>query len=475
MPSVVPQSTGRPPTGHNEVRFVPEDRRRASEGQRLPAVPESVLGPFFQWAGEALREFKAQDIPPALRPLLGFDRRGFSRAAARAQLRKALETDPAFLSDVLEALAGRPEVEAVLKDWDPGRALVSAREADARDDLPLLASALAVARPEGWELGLGVAAALHDRGREERSAEDDRRAFDTQVAKAQEAQRRAEGEVARLRGEVERLAGELRDERAARREREEAVRAEAEEPRRRVTELEALLAEARHEAARSDERALREADRAAELEARLQRFREDAARARAKAEQAAAAPADESTEPMPAVPEAIEDAHAASPEPAPPEPPRPVLTRRVRVELPAGVVGPSVEGLRGAMSLGDPAVVVDGYNVSMLAWGDEPPDSQRQRLCAALERLHLRTNRAVTVVFDGADVEGVRPPRRPGVRVLFSAPGQEADDVVVQQVRSLPLERPVIAVSSDRRVRDETEAAGALSVPADVFLEFLRK
>lgn len=461
----------------------------------LPPVAESLLAPLLQWTGEALREFKAQDLPPALRPLLGFDRRGFGSAAARAQVRKALETEHEFRAQVFEAVSERAEPAAMLRDWDSARALDLARAAEARDDLPLLASALVVARPPGWEFGVGVVTGIFERSLEERAAEDDRRAFDTQVAKAQEARRRAEDEASGLRAEVERVGAELREERASRREREEAVRGEGDDARRRVAELETAVAQARDEAARSEERAGREAQRASGLEAELRAARTDAARARAEAEETtppgsempAAEAAHLSPEDVEVLARAGEIARrivpGAEPEgPVPPAPSvpedtdeRPALTRRVPVELPPGVIGPSLEGLREAFRRGDPAVIVDGYNVSMLAWGDEAPDAQRQRLCASLERLHLRTNRSITVVFDGADVVGVRPPRRPGVRVLFSAPGEEADEVVVREARSLPFGRPAIVVSSDKKVQEGAEHAGALAVPSDVFVEFLRK
>ncbi|MBI2169319.1 MAG: NYN domain-containing protein [Actinobacteria bacterium] len=468
-----------------------------------------MLVPFLQWAGEALREFKAQDVPPALRPLLGFDRRGFSSAAARGQLRRALEAEPGFLAEVLAAIGDRAELAAMLSDWTPGRAVELAEQAEGRDDLPLMASALVVGRPEGWEVGVGVVMALAERRLRERSADDDRRAFETQVRRAEEAQRRAEEEAARLAAEVDRVGEELRAERASRRDREDAAEAAAGEARRRVEELEAELAAVERAGAQAVVRADREAERAAAAERTAREVRAEAARARAleaRLESERAEARALSAEEADLLARASEIAHrlvepeAAAPSPSASEarpseaaagegPPTPVVPqaleedgslprgrgRRRKVDLPPGIIGPSIEGLRAALSGDDPAVIVDGYNVSMLAWGEEAPDTQRQRLCALLERLHLRTNRSVTVVFDGADVEGIRPPRRPGVRVIFSVPGEEADDVVVREVRALPNDRPVIAVSSDRRVEAEVENAGALAVPSDVFLEFLRK
>lgn len=485
-----------------------------------PGIPPSLLAPLFQGVGDALREMKAQDVPPSVRPLLGFDRRGFGSASARAQLQRALETEADFRLEVFDAFAERPDVQAVLGEWDPAEAAAVVSAAAERDDLAVLASALVAAQPEGWEFGLGVIVGLHERHVDEAALDDDRRAFAVQVEKAEEAQRRAEGEARDLRREVDRLTEELRTERADRRSREEAVRAEADAVLQRVERLEAKLAQAEQLRERAEERARNEAERAAGLEdqvaearTEVTRERAEAARARADAERATEVarraaerlPSDfaglsrdeiealrklaegqvpESESPPP-VPRTGNVEKAASPvaersrevpEPTTREPVR--KGPRRRVALPPGVVGSSLEGLRAALETSgadDPAVIVDGYNVSMQAWGDAAPDTQRQRLCALLERLHVRTNRSVTVVFDGADVEGLRPPRRPGVRVVFSPADLEADDVVVAEVEELPPERPALVVSSDRWVQDHAEAEGALVVRSELFLEYLRK
>jgi predicted RNA-binding protein with PIN domain len=120
-------------------------------------------------------------------------------------------------------------------------------------------------------------------------------------------------------------------------------------------------------------------------------------------------------------------------------------------------------------------VIVDGYNVSMLAWPGSSPADQRDRLCDALAEFQLRVRCEVTVVFDGAEVPGVRPLRRRGLRVVFSAAGQEADEVVVGEVMMRPAEVPVIVVSSDRQVRAEAEAEGATVLPAGTFLQLMRR
>jgi predicted RNA-binding protein with PIN domain len=81
----------------------------------------------------------------------------------------------------------------------------------------------------------------------------------------------------------------------------------------------------------------------------------------------------------------------------------------------------------------------------------------------------------VTVVFDGAEVPGVRPLRRRNLRIVFSAAGQEADEVVVGEVMFRPDEVPVVVVSSDRAVRTAVQAEGATALTADELLQLMRR
>lgn len=117
-------------------------------------------------------------------------------------------------------------------------------------------------------------------------------------------------------------------------------------------------------------------------------------------------------------------------------------------------------------------LIVDGYNVSKTGFGDLPLADQRDRLVRQLSALAARSSAEVTVVFDGAAVTTTRPFAR-GVRVLFSAPGVLADDVIADLVRAEPTGRPVVVISSDRRVADHAVRSGARSGPSSVFLALL--
>jgi predicted RNA-binding protein with PIN domain len=119
-------------------------------------------------------------------------------------------------------------------------------------------------------------------------------------------------------------------------------------------------------------------------------------------------------------------------------------------------------------------LIVDGYNVSMQAWPHVPVKQQRELLTGALAELHARLRCTVTVVFDGSDVDGAQPPRRPGVRVTFSSGGEKADPVIVREVRGTPEHFPVVVASSDHWVRDHATDAGAQVVPSDALLRVMR-
>jgi predicted RNA-binding protein with PIN domain len=109
-------------------------------------------------------------------------------------------------------------------------------------------------------------------------------------------------------------------------------------------------------------------------------------------------------------------------------------------------------------------LVVDGYNVTKTGYGDLSLEQQRSRLIAGVAVLAAQTGAEVTVVFDGAERLPAAPPVPRGVRVLFSLPGELADEVIRRLVRAEPAGRPVVVVSSDREVADGVRRSGAYAV-----------
>jgi predicted RNA-binding protein with PIN domain len=60
------------------------------------------------------------------------------------------------------------------------------------------------------------------------------------------------------------------------------------------------------------------------------------------------------------------------------------------------------------------------------------------------------------------------------LRVLFSAAGEDADDVVVREVARLPKRVPVVVASSDAWVREHAEKEGAIVIASNTLLAVAR-
>jgi len=199
----------------------------------------------------------------------------------------------------------------------------------------------------------------------------------------------------------------------------------------------------------------RAAGAASELSAAL-----EAARALVSTDRPAPAVADEPLGPTPGPPRAPAGGAAA---------------RRRPVRLVRGVVDGTVEAADQLLRFPNVVVFVDGYNVSMSAWPSLDRGGQRDQLVTVLANLRRRTGAEIHVVFDGDD-DGARPSvSQPlPVRVHFSAADVEADDVLIEFAGRIPPDRPVVVVSSDRRVRQGARAAGANVIGSEQLLELAR-
>ncbi len=452
----------------------------AMTAESLP-VPESLLVPLLDVAANTISSYDG-DLPAVLRPLAGFDPRRLGSGPARQQLHRALEVDSVFFERVAERFLALDEAAAALELWSTPLALRRINDAAARSDLPLLASVLFAARPVGWEFALGALCVAFDRQRSEKERDDDAKAREMQLTSLDEARRRAEEARDDARATVERLETQLRDERRGRRDREIRADRAIDDAARRREESEASIAQAQAAAADAEGRVARESARAREAESRLRDLRrEHADRERARAHAGGLAP-----EEVRALSDAARDAQrlaarlvgltkltASATSGATRD--EGSVSPRLRVPCPPGLQADSADGLDAMLRTRGVQLIIDGYNVSMEGWPDAPVADQRERLVAALARLHLRLRCDVVVVFDGADVTVARPIRRPGVKVLFSSDGEKADPVVVREVARLPATTSAIVVSSDQWVRDHAAEAGAQVVSSGVLLQVLRR
>ena len=432
----------------------------------------------------------ARPAPPALRPFLQFTR---LPARALVAARRVLEADEGFRERVVEEVS---EDEVGRAGW------------------------IFLRRPPGWEAELDElarAAAEVEAEVAERRAEGDAR---RRLGIAEETARRAEEAAAEARADAARATEALGDQRRARRAAE-----------RRATELSATVAaltadrdQARAEAAAAAAATAAAQRRAEQAVAEAEALRREppppppaplpqppspvappqpppttataddpTSRAAGEALAAAARAAREVASALEAAagafgataPEADDDDVVDLPVAgggrdvaggAPPRPARrPRPPARDPAPLPPGILEDSPEAAAHLVRRRGVVLLVDGYNVSQAGWPGLPITDQRRRLVDALGELSARTGADVRVVFDGSDV-GPAPvaTTAQAVRVRFSPPGTEADDVIVAEVAEIPRGRPVVVVSSDRRVRDGSRARGANLLRSSELLGLLR-
>jgi len=474
----------------------------------LPPLPENLFAPLLATAADVLRDLDPADVPSSLRPLVEFDRRGLARGAARQQLLRAVDTDETFRDRAVERFKERRDVMGALASWEPDETVDIVEDAARRDALPLLASTLYTARPPGWVFGLGVVTVTFQRTRSNQRARDELKAREEQMAGLAESRRRAEAGRAAAELQVEHLEQELLDEYRCRENREAKAAQVVAAAERQVEAVERELLSARTALEAAQGRQRREAGRARELEEELR------AQRRSQEERDANGDGEDDTgtglpvlrpEDVSALVDAAElarrlatglngvaqqaqrvsspqaDQQPVREEPARQEPAPEAAAlsergkRRAQPRVPPGMLEDAPDVLEAMLRAPRAVLVVDGYNVSMLAWGDAPPSQQRERLLTAISELQLRTRARVIVVFDGADVEGVRQPRRSGVRVVFSAADEEADAVVVREASELPVDMPVIVASSDNWVAEHARKGDARVVSSATLLRALRR
>jgi len=434
-----------------------------------------------------------QPVPSSLRPYLKFQR---LPTAALGPVRRALEDDEELRARVAAAMnedvvgrvpwlwLTRPDgwealVEEALQEEgggdEAGDAAVRPSELERR-----LATVEKAARRA--QADLGVARQEAERARADLTAErDERRAVEARLAKQEARAAHADEEVTALRRRLEQALVErdqaVEELQAARSHLvalDEALRA-AEAARDRLVARVAALEGAATPTPELDHAGLAVAiERAGQAAAVLGTALGDAARLLVSAAPPVPGPGPGPGETAPS------STPVTHPVPTPGsasagEAPRPV--RRRPVPLPGGVFDDSPQAAEHLVRVPGAVLVVDGYNVTKTAWPELPPPEQRSRLLDALETLAARCGPEPVVVFDGADVEARPVPTAPRqrVRVRFSPPGVEADDVVVAMVDELPADRPVVVVSSDRRVRDGARARGANVLSTPQLLSVLRR
>ncbi|MEW9527890.1 NYN domain-containing protein [Microbispora sp. NPDC049125] len=432
----------------------------AGEGLSRP-LPEQVRLHVVEVAAQVLGSMQATAVPPPLRGIAKFDPRKRARLGS-APIAAQLENDKEFRELVAESLqAAWPELVASLAEGTVPPAA----------EPVLVAAAAYLTRPPGWPGLVEEARADLERAA---SAGTQREQAEIRLREQLAAHRAAAKE------EIERVREQLRSARAENSDlrrklhdaRERTKAAEA-----RADALEAETAEARSRAssangaAESELRRLKE--RLADAERQIEASRRAAREGRSMEDARVRVLMD-----------ALQDAAAGL---------RKELGLPTTISRPADYVSavtPGEPGVTGvparALANDDPQLldqllaipnlhlIIDGYNVTKTGYPSLTLADQRARLLTGLGGLAVQVRVEVTCVFDGAELNGpvqVSAPR--GVRVMFSAPGEIADDLIRRLVRAEPVGRAIAVVSSDREVADSVRRMGARPVPSLTLLRRL--
>ncbi|MFC5832487.1 NYN domain-containing protein [Nonomuraea insulae] len=434
----------------------------AGEGLARP-LPEQVRLNVVDLASQVLGTMPAVSIPPPLRGIAKFDPRKRAKLGS-APIAAQLENDKKFRELVAESVAaGWPELVTALAEGNVPPAA----------DPVLVAAAAYLTRPPGWAEMIETArtdleqAAVAAEGTE-------REEVVTRLREQLAAQKSsAKEEADRLREQIKSARAENSDLRRKLHDARERAKAAA----RRSEEMEHVAEEARTaatvagSAGESELRRLRE--RLADVEKQLEASRRAAREGRSIEDARVRVLLD-----------ALQDASAGL---------RRELALPTTISRPADSVAavtgerPGVRGVPArALADDDPQLldqllalpqvhlIIDGYNVTKTGYGTHTLADQRTRLMTGLGGLVAQTRVEVTVVFDGAELNApvqVVAPR--GVRVLFSAPGEIADDLIRQLVRAEPPGRAIAVVSSDREVAESVRRMGARPVPSALLLRRL--
>ncbi|MFD0486822.1 putative RNA-binding protein with PIN domain [Saccharopolyspora erythraea NRRL 2338] len=432
--------------------------------QQTPGVRvdwDGLAGPLrsrlAELAADALGEMRAADVPAQLRPVVRF------APAKRAKLGQAA---------LIAALRDSAVFRTAVVDWCRGE---RPEALSLTDDDPVVVAAAAVLQESPVAAHYVELVALRT---EQGQLRGERDSAATRAEKLAAEAERLRAELAEAKVAVERACGQNS--------------AEADRLRKRLREQGVRLKEAKDdaEAARADLERVREdadaaiAEIAAERDRELARAREErlrADRAAADAETArhSAREARQGDEVRLALLLETLDgalgglrrelgATGSGPRPAD-------VVQRVRSHSGATGQVQDVAALDRLLALPAVHLIVDGYNVTKTGYPELPLADQRDRLAHQLAALAARTGAEVTLVFDGADVLAVPAAGPRGVRVLFSEPGVQADDVIRDLVAAEPQGRQLVVATSDRAVVESVRRRGAYAVPSAILLSRLHR
>ncbi|MPY98644.1 MAG: RNA-binding protein [Actinophytocola sp.] len=424
------------------------------------ALPEPVRGRLVELAAASLGELSEADVPKRLRPVVRFAPAKRGRVAAGPLLASLREFRPFRTAVAAWARANRPAALDVAAE-DPVAAAAAAVLVDDENAGTLLTTV--AERGEQTSLRAERDAALARIERLEAELAQVRDELKAERAATQRARAERSEELERLRDRLRERGVELRRlrdaERAARQQLAgEGTRAEAERD-----DLVEQLAKVRR-------RAEAERARAESAEAEAQRARQSAREAREADEVRLALLLDTLDGAVSGLRGELNVTSTAADHGQ-----RPADTVANATALRSGGAVADIAGLHRLLTLTGAHLIIDGYNVTKTGYPELVLAEQRQRLVRQLAALAARTSVEITVVFDGAGVVAVPSANVRGVRVLFSADGVPADDVITEMVACEPKGRPLIVATADREIITAVGKRSAFVLPPQILLDELAR
>ena len=408
----------------------------------MAELPDAAQRALAKGVAAYLRATSTTELPPDLAALKKTVQTPKSLARHRDRLLAVLEDAP---------------LRALVLEWlEEGKPPLTKSEAAALK--------LAAERPQGWRDRVGAAAEESKPAPRTKSSDAEVRELRAKLEREKEAHRKAREEVKRVK-ESGRVATKTERERSLRldeevtklkslmHERDSDLREARTAADRALKEIERLKRKVRADSDRmkQQQRVLRDQNR--DLKQKLQEA------ARSATEQRKTAPAPKSA------------ARA-------PKGPRPVLT------APKGRFADATETLEQWLATPNVTLVVDGYNVSHSdsGFGHLSLEQQRTRLRDLLKKLSNRVKVQTVLVWDGGIVE-------PGTKRLssgylteeYSKPDRSgkgtdkdrADRHIVELIKKMP-PHPVVVVTNDKGLQDETRAERATIATSDQLLSLAR-
>jgi predicted RNA-binding protein with PIN domain len=124
-------------------------------------------------------------------------------------------------------------------------------------------------------------------------------------------------------------------------------------------------------------------------------------------------------------------------------------------------------------------IIIDGYNIIMAAPQvfSRMPDlaARREHLIRLLQSHPELGHKKIILVFDGGKTGSPRQTSTVmNITIIYSRPGEEADDVIKKMIRKTSPGKALTVVTSDRSIRNSAQDHGANTITAVQFWKLLK-